>query len=307
MSRDLDLDELRHRGAVHRIGPRAMRAASLRRLQRLLHHRQRRAGRAPVSRRPRLLPTRPAATPRLDRRGASLRTPPALAAAPECRVLELTVQRAKPLDLALKLSDPRAQRPVRRAQPVHGAALTPAQRRQPRPQPLDLLAQPRRPRDVGSKRLDLLLLGPLPRARPLVQRPKAARRTTLPDQLPALCLKLLLQCLAPQASRILCRGVERRRRDAASRNDSRLTSPRHSSGIPQSGISVQRRRRKPRSLQISAPRDNRTITTTHPCWLFIRLRSCSGPWIPAFAGMTGNTQVPLPSHSREGGNPWGLP
>ena len=27
--------------------------------------------------------------------------------------------------------------------------------------------------------------------------------------------------------------------------------------------------------------------TTHPCWLSIRLRSCSGPWIPAFAGMTG--------------------
>ena len=26
--------------------------------------------------------------------------------------------------------------------------------------------------------------------------------------------------------------------------------------------------------------------TAYPCWAFIRLRSCSGRWIPAFAGMT---------------------
>ena len=39
--------------------------------------------------------------------------------------------------------------------------------------------------------------------------------------------------------------------------------------------------------------------TAHPCWLFVRLRSCSGPWIPAFAGMTGNTpDVPHPSFPR---------
>ena len=221
-----------------------MRATSLRRLQRLLHHRQRRAGRAPVPRRPRLLPTRSALTRRRHRRGASLRTTPALATAPERRVLELTVQRAKPLDLALELSHPHAQRPVRHPQPVHGAALTPAQRRQPRLQPLDLPAQRRRPRDVGSKRLDFLLLGTLPRARPFVQRPKAARRATLPHQLPALRLELLLQRHAPRAARFLRRRVDRRRRDAASRNDSRFTSPRHSSGIAQSGISVQPRPRE---------------------------------------------------------------
>ena len=44
------------------------------------------------------------------------------------------------------------------------------------------------------------------------------------------------------------------------------------------------------------------IITAHPCWLFLRLRSCSGPWIPAFAGMTGNTPDALIRHSREGGN-----
>ena len=93
-----------------------------------------------------------------------------------------------------------------------------------------------------------------------MQRPKAARRATLPHQLPALCLKLLSQRPAPRAARLLRTRVERHRANAASRNDCVFTSRRHSSGIPQSGISVQRRRRKPMSLQISAPRDNRTFT-----------------------------------------------
>ena len=57
------------------------------------------------------------------------------------------------------------------------------------------------------------------------------------------------------------RRVERRRTDAASRNDSLFTSRRHSSGIPQSGTSVQRRPRKSMPLQISAPRENRTFTS----------------------------------------------
>ena len=92
MGRDRDLDELRHRGAVRRIGPRAVRAAALGRLKRLLHHRQRRARGAPVSRCPRLLPPRPALARGRDRRGASLRATPALAAPPERRVLELSVQ-----------------------------------------------------------------------------------------------------------------------------------------------------------------------------------------------------------------------
>ena len=34
--------------------------------------------------------------------------------------------------------------------------------------------------------------------------------------------------------------------------------------------------------------------TTHPCRRFIRLRSCSGPWIPAFAGMTRSSTRVLP-------------
>ena len=140
MGRHLDLDELRHRGAVRRIGPRAVRAAALGRLARLLHHRQRRARCATVPRRPRLLSPPPALARRRDRRGASLRTTPALAAPSERRLLELAVQRAKPLHLALKLSHPRAQLPILHPQPVHGAALTHAQRRQPRLQPLDLLA-----------------------------------------------------------------------------------------------------------------------------------------------------------------------
>ena len=83
-------------------------------------------------------------------------------------------------------------------QPVRGVALSTAQRSQPRLQRLDLLAQRSRSRDVGSKRLDLLVPGALPRAGPLVQRPKATRRATLPHQLPALCLKLLLQRHAPR-------------------------------------------------------------------------------------------------------------
>ena len=244
MGRDCDLDNLRHRGAVRRIGPRAVRTASLRRLQRLLHHRQRRARCPAMSRRPRLLSPRPARTRCRDRRGASLRATPALAAPPERRVRKLTVQCAKPLHLALELSHPRAQRPVLHPQPVRGAVLITAERRQPRLQPLDLLAQPSRSRDVGSKRLDLLVPGPLPRAGPLVQRPKAARRATLPHQLPALCLELLLQRPASRAPRLLRRRVDRHRRDAASRNDSVFASRRHSSGIPQSGMSVQRCRRK---------------------------------------------------------------
>ena len=40
--------------------------------------------------------------------------------------------------------------------------------------------------------------------------------------------------------------------------------------------------------------DMTSRVTTHPCWLLIRLRSCSGPWIPAFAGMTGNTPGATP-------------
>ena len=43
--------------------------------------------------------------------------------------------------------------------------------------------------------------------------------------------------------------------------------------------------------------------TAHPCWLLVRLRSCSDPWIPAFAGMTSNRPDALIRHSREGGNP----
>ena len=92
IGRDRDLDDLRHRCTVRRIGPRAVRAASLRRLARLLHHRQRRARCAPVPRCPRLLPPRPALARGRDRRAAPLRTTPALAAPPERRLLELTVQ-----------------------------------------------------------------------------------------------------------------------------------------------------------------------------------------------------------------------
>ena len=77
------------------------------------------------------------------------------------------------------------------------------------------MAQRSRSRGIGSKRPDLLVLGALPRAGPIVQRPKATRRATLPHQLPALCLKLLLQRHAPRASPFLRRRVDRRRTDAA--------------------------------------------------------------------------------------------
>ena len=112
-----------------------------------------------------------------------------------------------------------------------GAALSTAQRRQPRLHSLDLLAQPSRSRDVGSKRLDLLLLGALPRAGPPVQRLKATRRATLPHHLPALCLELLFQPHPPRASR-----------------------------VPESAISVQRRSRESMPLHIWPPSDKRTIT-----------------------------------------------
>ena len=87
IGRDLDLDELRHRCTVRRIGPRAVRTPSRRRLHNLLDHRQRRARCTTVPRRPPLLPPRPARTRRRGRRAASLRTTPALAAPPIRRLL----------------------------------------------------------------------------------------------------------------------------------------------------------------------------------------------------------------------------
>ena len=163
-----------------------------------------------------------------------------------------------------EVAPPRPQAPSHAsATPGASSAAGPgscAQRRQSRLQRLDLLAQRSRSRDVGSKRLDLLVPGAPPPAGPFVQRPKATRRATLPHQLPALCLKLLSQRHAPRATRFLRRRADCRRNDTASRNDSLFTSRRHSSGIPESGISVQRRPRKSMPLQISAPRDNRTIT-----------------------------------------------
>ena len=84
----------------------------------------------------------------------------------------------------------------------------------------------------------------------------------------------------------------------------------------------------------AGPRHHRGVhmkkVTAHPRWLFVRLRRCSGPWIPAFAGttgnacdgsgagpgvsgesrwipafagMTGSTPDALLRHSRESGNP----